>query len=307
MKIRLLLATVGAASLACAWSAMAQPPPKPPFIDPVEIHRFTKSDLQTPQGLDAFRAALERDHSAGRLGSNPTENDDAYRIRIEILDEMRREMKTHEIEKGLEKADKLAENGNASDYDAIIKGVSTALAREGHCHKLGIDCSFKEPPGKVVLKYREKLLRNCDARDTRLTRAFVLKLERSIVTSGGSEAPEIVFAKCYEFLARAEKGTPATITGKVHHIRKPFGLSIAIPGGKGTMSFKPANEQSGTVSYKIQGPGVTDSGPGTYTLSIVAGNKDGKFLLTSTTHGCVRMPSFQSCADRTAHIELTPK
>lgn len=92
-----------------------------------------------------------------------------------------------------------------------------------------------------------------------------------------------------------------TVSGIVTDITAPFSLSGEFEGGSATLTFIPADDSGGAMTYSGGGSGVTVSGDGNYTI---VDDGDGSYTLSYSSHGCASGGG--TCADQQAVISLDP-
>jgi hypothetical protein len=115
-------------------------------------------------------------------------------------------------------------------------------------------------------------------------------------------ARQILEDACRRRWTASGGGAQITISGGVAALDRPFSLTGEFPGGIALFRYVPAGPGGGSVTYTLEGSGVSGSGEGSFTMTP---RGDGGVLLRQTTSGCIDgLPN--SCRTNTEEITLTP-
>jgi len=94
-----------------------------------------------------------------------------------------------------------------------------------------------------------------------------------------------------------------SFSGEICSLEKPFIIDGVFPGGSARTTFTPSNAASGTESMSGEGSGCTQSGSGSYTVTI---NEDGSGTITWTDSATITCPLFGNSRTATFTLPLQP-
>ncbi|RPJ22887.1 MAG: hypothetical protein EHM33_22405 [Chloroflexi bacterium] len=94
-----------------------------------------------------------------------------------------------------------------------------------------------------------------------------------------------------------------SFSGEICDLEKPFTIEAVFPGGSATTLFTPGNTTSGVTEMSGEGSGCTQSGSGSYTVTL---NEEGSGSITWTDSATLTCPLLSNTRTNTFTLPLQP-